>query len=208
MPAKPSMKGSLISELAADVRKLIADGKISKAEMERRLTPEDLATLDSEIMVSGWYDVQFYARCSRMVRDILGRGSNEYLFKRGADRGKQLIDAGLYQQMDYANRAKVQLEQGVSTEDRFKNFGRDLKLLVTLSRSLLNFTQWSTIVDPAHSDRYLIVVEGAEGYPDELAWATEGLIDSISAIHGMGNRMWRHRRVGKDRIEFQMTRAI
>lgn len=115
------MKGSLISELAADVRKLIADGKISKAEVERRLTPEDLVTLDSEIMVSGWYDVQFYARSSRLVRDILGRGSNEYLFKRGADRGKALIDAGLHQQLDYANRARVQLQQGVSSEERFKN---------------------------------------------------------------------------------------
>ena len=206
MPEVPSMKGSLISELSADVRKLIAGGKVPKAEVERRLTPEDLAILNSEIVVSRWYDVQFYARCSRLVRDILGRGSNEYLSKRGADRGKALIDAGLYQQLDYANRAKVQ--QGMTPEERFKNFGRDLKLLVTLSRSLLNFTQWSTIVDPAHSDRYLIVVDDAGAYPDELAWATEGLIDSISAIHGMGNRMWRHHRIGKDRIEFQMTRAI
>jgi hypothetical protein len=204
MTTIPSMKGSLTNELAEDVRKLIAEGTVSRSEVERRLSPEDLEVLDSEITVTGWYDVRFYARCAELLRDVLGGGRNEYLFQRGLDKGKKLIEAGLYQQMEYASRAQVQDE--MDPEARFKAYGRDLRLFMTLSKSLLNFTSWSASVDPDHADRYIIVVEGAAAYPDALAWATEGLIESMAASHGMGN-MWRHRRVG-DRIEFRMTRSL
>lgn len=200
----PSMKGSLTNELAEDLRKLIADGKVSRAEVERRLTPEDLAILDSEIVFAGWYDVQFYARCAELLRDTVGEGRNEYLFERGVARGRQLIEAGLYQQMEYATRTQVMSE--MDPEARFRAYGRDLRLFVTLSRSLLSFTTWSVTVDPEYADRYVIVVEEAADYPNALVWATEGLIESMAASHGFEN-MWRHRRVG-DRVEFRMTRSL
>lgn len=204
MAETPSMKGSLITELAEDVRKLVADGKVSRAELERHLTPEDLAILDSEIVVSRWYDVRFYARCAELLRNSVGGGDDQYLVQRGLERGRKLIEAGLYQQMEYAMRPQVQRE--MDPEARFRAYGHDLRLFVTLSKSLLNFTEWSTTIDPEHDDRYLIVVEHADAYPDALAWATEGLIDSMASRHGLVN-MWRHHRTG-DRIEFRMTRPV
>lgn len=204
MTTVPSMKGSLTNELAEDLRKLIADGTVSRGEVERRLTPADLEILDSEIVVSQWYDVWFYSRCAELLRDVLGGGRDEYLFQRGLDKGKKLIEAGLYQQMEYARRTQVQNEMDPAA--RFRAYGRDLRLFVSLSKSLLNFTSWSTTVDPQHDDRYLIRVDDASEYPDALAWATEGLIESMAASHGMES-MWRHHRVG-DRIEFRMTRSL
>jgi len=160
--------------------------------------------LDSEIAVSGWYDVQLYARCAELPRDTVGGGRNKYLFQRGLKKGKNLIEAGLHQQMEYALRTQIQRE--VSPGARFKAYGRDLCLFVTLSRSLLNFTEWSVIVDPDHDDRYVILVEDAAADPDALIWATEGLIESMALNHGFGN-VWRHRREGS-RIEFKVTRSV
>lgn len=115
----------------------------------------------------------------------MGGGRNKYLFQRGLKKGKNLIEAGLYQQMEYASRTQLQRE--VRPGARFKAYGRDLRLFVTLSRSLLNFTEWSVIVDPDHDDRYVILVEDAAAYPDALIWATEGLIESMALNHGFGN---------------------
>jgi hypothetical protein len=198
------MKGSLINELVEDVRKLVGEGAISRAEVERRLTPEGLEILDSEIVVSKWYDVRFYARCAELLRDTVGSGTNDYFFQRGLDKGKKLIEAGLYQQMEYATRTQVQDKR--DPEERFRAYGKDLRLFISLSGSLLNFTRWSTCVDPDHPDRHMIIVEDTAAYPDALAHATEGLIESMAERHGLGN-LWRHRRVG-NRIEFRMTRSV
>ncbi|MCA9513262.1 MAG: hypothetical protein KC560_21305 [Myxococcales bacterium] len=200
----PSMKGSLIADMVGDIRKLVDDQTLSRAELERRLTRDDLALLDSQIAVSGWYDVRFYARCAELLRDALGDGDDGYLVQRGFDRGRALIEAGLYQQMEYAKRPQV--GQAMSREERFRAYGSDLRLFVTLSKSLLNFTEWSIVVDPEHADRYRVVVAGADAYPDALAWATEGFVDAMAASHGMRS-LWRHARID-DRIEFRMTRSL
>jgi hypothetical protein len=147
--------------------------------------------------------VQLYTRCAELLRDVLGGGHNGYLFQRGLDKGKKLIEAGLYQQMEYAMRPQVQ--NAMTPEARFTAYGRDLGLFVTLSKSLLNFTSWSTTVGPDYADRYMILVEDAAAYRDALVWATEGLIESMALNHDMGN-MWRHRSVWV--IEFRMTHSL
>jgi len=204
MASEPSLKGSVITELAEDLNKLVVDGALSCSELERRLTAEDIAILESEIVVSQWYSVKFYQRSAELLRDVVGGGRNEYLMERGLAKGEKLIEAGLYQQMEYATRARVQAE--VSPEARYAAYGRDLRLIVTLSQSLLNFTRWSPIPDPDHADRYLIVVSEAADYPDALAWATQGLIESMAATHGLAN-LWNHERTGPDRIVFRMSRS-
>lgn len=203
MATQPSLKGSVITELAEDIKKMIADGELSRESVERHLTSEDTAILETGISVSQWYSVEFYRRAAELLRDAVGGGRNEYLRERGLKKGKKLIEAGLYQQMEYASRAQVKGE--VTPEKRFAAYGHDLRLFVTLSRSLLNFTKWSTIPDPDHGDRYWILVEEAADYPDALVWATEGLIESMASTHGLSN-LWSHERVQPDRIVFRMSR--
>jgi hypothetical protein len=203
MATEPSLKGSVITELIEDINKLITGGELSRESVERQLTSEDTATLETGIVVSQWYSVQFYRRAAELLRDTVGGGRNEYLRERGLTKGRKLIEAGLYQQMEYASRAQVKEE--VSPDKRFAAYGHDLRLFVSLSRSLLNFTKWSTIPDPDHEDRYLILVEEAAGYPDALAWATEGLIESMASTHGLSN-VWSHQRTQPDRIVFRMSR--
>lgn len=205
MAEVPSLKGSLLTELAEDLGKLIADGGISRSLAERRLTPRDRELLGAPIVISAWYDVRFYTRCAELLRDTVGAGRNQHLLERGFAKGRRLMEAGLYQQMEYVKRIGVQ--RASSPEGRCAAYGRDLRLMVSLSRSLLNFTRWTVSADPKHADRHLIIVDEAEAYPETLAWGTQGLIESMASIHGHED-LWRHRRTAPDRVEFYMTRSL
>lgn len=205
MASIPSIKGSLLSELVEDVKKLSATAELPPSVVESRLTAEDLAVLEKPILAFQWYPIGFYVRCARLLRDSVGGGRNEYLRERGFQRGRKLIASGLYRQMEYASRTQVQ--KAMTPKDRFAAYGHDLKLFVTLSGWLVNFTEWTVQLDLDHSDRYVIVVQGADDYPDEAAWATEGLIDAMAADHGLKN-LWRHERRGPSEIRFRMTRAL
>ena len=53
MAVVPSVKGAVLAIEVEAVRKLMVAGGISRAELERRLQPEDLALLDRPAFASG-----------------------------------------------------------------------------------------------------------------------------------------------------------
>jgi len=200
---KPCIKGTAIASLVEDTGKLLSDGAISQREIEARLPAEDLALLEEPLVTSQWYGIQSYRRLTELLRDVEGEGRNEYVRERGRARGQKLIDGGIYQQMEYLGRSRV--TRAMDPKDRFEAYGRDLKLLVTLSQSLLNFSTWTVVPDPDHSDRYRIEVHDAADFPDVLGWASEGLIDAMAEVHGMSG-LWRWERIAPDFIVFRMLR--
>jgi hypothetical protein len=202
---KPCIKGTAIVDLVEDTRKLFSDGKISQREIEARLTAEDLALLEEPVLESRWYGIDCYRRLTELLRDVEGEGRDEYVRERGRARGQKLIEAGLYQQMEYLGRSRV--KRAMDEKARFEAYGRDLRLLVTLSQSLINFSTWTVVPDPNHGDRYRIEVRDAPDFPDVLGWASEGLIDSMAAAHGLSG-LWRWERVAPDFVVFLMLRAI
>jgi hypothetical protein len=206
MAAERSIKGTVIVELVEDVRKLLVEGDLPQSEVEARLRPEDLEILEQNAVVpSKWYDVEFYRRLTELLRDSVGGGRNEFVRQRGFERGKKLIAAGLYQQLEYLGRSQVNRE--LDPKARFEAYGRDLKLLVTLSASLMNFARWSVVRDPVHEDRYRIEVHDASDIPDVLGWATEGIIDAMASSHGYAG-LWRYERLAPDFIVFRMLRPV
>jgi hypothetical protein len=205
VPEQPSIKGSVLVDLIEDLRKLRESGEIPQEDFQRRLRPEDLKALDAPIVPGVWYDVEFYCRSSTLLCDALAGGDPTFLRQRGYERGVKMIEAGLYQQMQYARRVRVQ--EHSDPRARFEAYGHDMRLLVTLSGSILSFSRWTVEPDPEHDDRYRIVVADAAAYPDALALATEGLIDSLTSSHGMAN-LWRFERESRDRIVFRMTRSL
>jgi hypothetical protein len=200
---KPCIKGTAIGDLVEDMRKLLSDGRISQRDIEARLTAEDLALLEEPAVPSQWYDIHSYRRLTELLRNVEGEGRDEYVRERGRARGQKLIEAGLYQQMEYLGRSRV--KRAMDPKVRFAAYGRDLKLLVTLSQSLINFSTWTVVPDPDHGDRYRIEVRDAADFPDVLGWASEGLIDAMAAVHGMSG-LWRWERVAPDFIVFRMLR--
>ena len=203
MAQKPCIKGTAITSLVEDMRKLLSDGKISQRDIESRLTAEDLALLEETVTTSSWYDIHSYRRLTELLRDIEGEGRDEYVRERGRARGQKLIEGGLYQQMEYLGRSRVR--RAMDPKARFEAYGKDLKLLVTLSQSLLNFSTWKVLPDPDHGDRYRIEVHDAADFPDVLGWSSEGLIDAMAELHGMSG-LWSWERIAPDFVVFRMLR--
>jgi hypothetical protein len=205
MGAIPSIKGSVFASVVEDVRKLIERGGVTQAEAARRLTPEDLRLLGAEIYVSHWYDIRSYARLSELLRDVEGDGDDEFLRQKGRDTAKRLLEAGLYAQLEYLQRAGV--AKAKDTAARFEAFGRDLRLLTTLSGSILNFSRWTPMPDPAQDGRYVIQVSDAKDMPEALCWRSDGFVNEMASQHG-DEDLWTWARQGKDLVVFRMTRSL
>jgi hypothetical protein len=200
----PSIKGSIFARSAKDVLDLVSNGHLSQAELRRMLPEGDLAILGQPIAASGWYDVKVYGRLLELLRTVEGRGANEYLRQRGAGSAELLIQAGLYQQMEYLKRTEVR-QQG-DGHMRFLAFGRDLRLLTSLHGSILNFARQTAKVDPDRPGRYVIEFTDAAEMPEALCWTTDGFINRMASQHGHSD-IWRWQRPSPDRVVYLMLRA-
>jgi len=150
MADRPSVKGSLIAGTIEKARKLLEEGRLSRPALEARLSPEELALFDAPTSLSSWYDLDFYQRVAELMHDLEGGNPHEYFRGQGFARAQKLIDSGLYQQMEYLGRSEV--AGTLDPKSRFEAYGRDLRRLVTLSGSILNFSRWSVARDPDHDD--------------------------------------------------------
>ena len=204
MATPPSIKGRIFGVAVEDVNKLLASGELARTDLARWLRPDDLAYLTKTIGAADWYDVAAYARILLLLRDVEGYGSNDYLRGRGIATAQRLLEAGLYSQMEYLSRAQVAREK--DPEKRSAAFGRDLKLLTTLSASILSFTKWESRSDPEHAGRYRIDVSGAQDYPEALGFTSEGFLNGMARQHAAAD-LWRWQRASPELVVFRMTRA-
>jgi len=205
MPTVPSIKGSVFTRAVEDILKLVSAGTLARGDLERRLRPADVALLDQPVISSGWYDVMAYGRLLDLLRDVEGNGSNEYLRERGARSADALRKSGLYQQMEYLSR--TQAAQQSDPEARFLAFGRDLRLITTLHRSIVNFGQQQVREDPEHSDRYVMEYVDVAPFPESLCWTTHGFVNRIAKPRYQPD-LWRWERPVVDLIVFRMIRSL
>jgi len=205
MQTMPSVKGSVLALDVQAVLKLLAAGKVSKDELSHRLEPSDLKILDHPVNLSSWYDIRIIARLLKLLHDVEGDGSHAYLLQHGADAADRLLEAGLYHQLEYLGRAKIQ--DGGDAHDRFLAFGRDLRLLMTLSGSLYNFGRWQAKLDPQHEDRYVIEITEASAFPEELCRTTQGFINRMARKMNLDD-LWRCERVRPDLVVYRMIRSL
>jgi hypothetical protein len=202
--ASAAIKGSAFSKVVEDVAKLLARQALSTSEASRWLAAEDLALLGQGVVISSWYDIRSYVRLSTLLLEVEGHGSHEYLRERGRQTAQRLLEQGLYAQLEYLQRTEVSKVEAEGA--RFAAFGRDLRLLTTLSASILNFSKWASRADPDHERRYLIEVSEAQDFPEVLCWTSDGFVNQMAAQHRQGDDLWNWERARSDRIVFRMTR--
>jgi hypothetical protein len=205
MPTVPSIKGSVFAVLVEDIQKLLGAKRLKQDELKRWLNPKDLAYLESPVQPFEWYDIRAYARMSELLRDVEGGGSNEYLRRRGARNAKRLLEAGLYQQLEYTHRTLFSRESEKNA--RFEAFGRDLGRLTTISSSILNFGRTQHKPDPDRKMRWLIEVTQAKAYPEALVWASDGFTNEMARQHNTPD-LWVWERPEPERIVWHMTREL
>jgi hypothetical protein len=205
MSAVPSIKGSVFSGHFDFLSKLVESGEISREELESHLRPEDLALFDEPIQVIAWYDIRSYARILELLRDVAGDGSPDFLMERGAASAERLLYSGIYPQFDYLKR--TQMQAASDAYERYLAFGRDLRLLITLNDSVLNFSHASVEEDPVHVDRWMLVTSDAAAYPEVLCWTTQGFNNRMAEEHGCPD-LWRWERPQPDLIHFRMNYGV
>jgi hypothetical protein len=204
--AVPSIKGRILAGTLEDVSKAVVEGRLKSAELVRWLEPADLALLEKPISMGDWYDIRIYARACDLLRDVEGDGRDEYLEARGFRTGERLLEAGLYAQLEYVSRMKI---AGMSEPvERFQAFGRDLKILTTISSSIVNFSKWSSRPDEDHELRYRIDVTDAVDFPDVLGWTSLGFVNCVAKAGGGGNGVWRWERIDSANLAFRMNRPL
>jgi hypothetical protein len=205
MPSVPSIKGAAFGFVVEKTMKLVSAGEISRSELTRRLPPGGLELLDLPIRFVGWYDIRLYACLMELLRDVAGQGKNDYLVQHGGEAAERLLQKGLYQQMEYLKRMKLGKETDPHT--RYQAFGRDLRLLVSIGPSILNFGHQRVKDDPEHADRYMLEISEASAYPEVLCWTTQGFNNRMAAAHDDPD-LWRWERPRPDLVRYRMTRSV
>jgi len=205
MAAVPSIKGSIFAVVVEDAGKLLARNELERRELSRWLEASDVALLGQKILPSDWYDIRAYRRFAELLRDVEGGGSNDYLRQAGKRTARRLLEAGLYAQLRYLHRTEK--EQASDPQARYEAFGRDLRLLTTISSSTLNFTRWEVTPDPEFRGRYRIDVHEAGALPEVFCWRCEGFVNEMATQHGDPD-LWRFERIAPDRVAYRMIRSI
>lgn len=201
----PSISGRVIQPAFDTIRKLLATGEIARADLLRWLKPEDLpVVLEERPSPEPWHDIRPCGRALELLRDVVGGGSNDYLRERGEASAMHLLESGLYQQMEYLGRAQL---REAPPEQRHAAFGRDLRLLATISRAVYNFTTWTTKVDAAHPRRWVLEISEAAALPDPFLYTGEGFTNRMSREAGLSD-LWRTERVRSDFVVLRMQRDL
>jgi len=205
MPGMPSIKGSAFAFVVEKTMKLVSAGTVSRNDLARLLPPGGLAVLDQPIAVISWYDIRLYVALMELLRDVEGDGKNAYLVRHGGEAAERLLQKGFYQQMEYLKR--MEFDQRTEPWVRSQAFGRDLRLLISLGPSILNFGHQQVKKDPEYPDRYILETSDASAYPEVLCWTTQGFNNRMAAVHDTPD-LWRWERPRQDLVQYRMTRSL
>ncbi len=165
MPAVPSIKATLFQFAADDVARLLASGRLTRVELERRLAKEDLPYLGKQLAVTSWVPIATYVRVSTIAIELECPGSREeYLREAGLRAAAKLHKMGLYMQFE------------VSADRWGPSVGR---ILVTLAAVSYNFTHW-TFEEGDDDVPFRIIIERARDFPEMLRIANEGFITYLA----------------------------
>jgi hypothetical protein len=190
---EPSIKGSLFVEGVVAMRRHRDFARVSGDQLAARLGPVALEMLDQKIDISRWYPIDAYCEMSDMDWEIAGGRDPGYMRCMGAEAAARFFRSGIYQQLDYAKRAR-------SVESR-SALVRRAKLITTVTNTLYNFLEVSVDVV---GDFLEIVYGNATPLSEGLRYTTEGFMNEINRQQG-SSRCWTSERVAPDRVHFQMN---
>lgn len=205
MASIPSIKGSIVASHAEVLRKHIETMGVDDRFLRERFEPGEIDLLCGPIEATRWYSIETYRRMMEFLRDHVGDGDDRFLIDAGRRSAENLIRAGIHQQFEYLRR--TQHKERVDARERFEAFGRDLRLLTTITGSILNFADSGVVVDPDTPTRWMIKHESAAAYPEILCWTSQGFCNRMAEEHGDPD-LWYWERPRRDVVVFRMNREI
>lgn len=160
----PSIKGTAFESARDDIHRLLAEGRLSREELEVALTAEDLRILEQKVSPSTWYPIATYARVIDLLIEKEARGDPEsYLLERGAKSAERLSRAGIYQQLHLSSE-RIGVRVG--------------HIITSLAPAIYNFTRWR--FEPEGQLQFTIWVEEASAFPEVSRFTTQGFVERVS----------------------------
>lgn len=204
-----AIKGSTLSGVIEDVNRLRESGRIDGALLAARLDEADRTLLGATIGAASWYPISAYGRLTALLLEVEGGGQVEYLAERGAKTARRLTESGIYHQLERAHGDISVDPRDLPPEDRIHEFGRTMRLVITLSGSIFNFGRWSVGEDPEHADRFRITIEDAAEMPDVAIHTIEGFVNGIGEQSPQVDHMhWTGKRARPDTIVYTMDAGV
>jgi hypothetical protein len=162
----PSIKGTAFQSVVDDIQSLLDAGRLSREELEARLTGEDLEILDGKVNPTTWSPIDTYKRAVEVLaRKEAPLRTEEYLVERGVKAAERLSALGIYSQLEATSE-----HMGV----------RVGKVIVTISRAIYNFTCFH--YEPGDDGvSFSIRVEDAAAFPEAARFATQGFVEYVAS---------------------------
>lgn len=159
--AVPSIKAAIFQFTADRLWALVASERLTRAELEKRLQPEDFEYLGKKLPASCWVPMGTLARVAQLLVELEhGELSDSVLRAQGERVAQRIHESGLYPQFD------------ASAERWGANIGRISASLIAIA---YNFMRWTyEPSDDGASAR--VLVEDASAFPEYSRIVSEGFI--------------------------------
>jgi len=178
MPAEPAIKGAAIAKLIEDVQEYLARNEADRERLEAGLSRKTLSVLESKVEIGNWYPVDLYDELTELIWQAEGGRRPDYLRQRGENMMKRLMEAGMYQQLDFVKRVEGDMPDRLTREGIL----RYCRLIGSVTGAIRNFGkdswEWSpddpnimhhhTREAAAVSEAMCLVSEGSETYLVQL----------------------------------------
>ena len=184
------MLGAVVS-----VRRHRSQGRISPDQLNARLDGAALELVDQKIDIGRWYPVKDFTELLDVDWDVGARRDPAYMRGQGEQAANRLFDSGIYQQLNYAERA-----ERVGSAAELK---RQSKLITTITGSLYNFLRFEVRLGEERGDALEIVFSNAALFSEALRHSTEGFMNQINQRQGSAHR-WSSRRDQADVVVFTL----
>lgn len=170
MPAEPSIKGAAIAKLIEDVQACLACSETDRVRLEANLSPETVRMLEGKVEIGSWYPVGMYNELTDLIWQEEGGGDPDYLRQRGEKMMKRLMEAGLYQQLDFLDRIDRGLQAKLTRDD----IQRTCRLIGSVSGAIRNFGKDTWTWDPDHPGCIVHHLHDALHFSEMLRLVSEG----------------------------------
>jgi hypothetical protein len=170
-PAALCIKGTAFLIARRDLLALVEAGRLSRAALERRLAPGDLALLDPNPLPGSWYPVATYDRMLQVLLDLEGAGDPRYLPERARKGMAALMRSGIYKQLERAETVVRETGDGW--------FERTGHILATLPTAFFDRGSWRLSRDERRRG-FALEGMGLEGMTLHVAQIVQGAVEFVA----------------------------
>jgi len=204
--SEPSVKGILLQQVVDRLQHHLESGTIDRDALEARLEKSDLDLLDKKIVPVVWYPIRSYARLVELADALEGGLSDQDHVHGGEADARRMMQAGVYSQLELFERME-KVAAGAPFDERFQALGRTLRLAISISRAIFNFTEWKVVPDPDHPRRYRVEVTDAALLPRSNTIGAVGFLNECCRSADPRDPIsWSVERPAPDRVLYRMDR--